>query len=82
MFVGCSAIEHSATAELIVTCVDLPAPVDSPEAESVAVIVAVAPTGAAQLATTTPAALTVATAVFEELKTSPEADGVWVEPSL
>jgi hypothetical protein len=66
----------------MVTWVDFAAPVDSPEAESVAVIVAVAPTGAPQIATTTPAALTVATAVLEELKTSREADRVWVEPSL
>jgi hypothetical protein len=82
MFVGCSAIEHSATAGLIVTSVDLAAPVDNPEAESVAVIAAVAPTGAPQTATRTPAALIVATAVLEELKTSPEAERVWVEPSV
>jgi hypothetical protein len=82
MLVGCSAIEHNVTAELTVTCVDLAAPVDSPDAESVAVIVAVAPTGAPQIATTTPAELTVATAVLEELKISPEAGRVWVEPTL
>jgi hypothetical protein len=46
------------------------------------VIVEVAPGGAPHSAVTTPEALTSATAVFEELNTSPDAASGFVEPLL
>jgi hypothetical protein len=57
------------------------ADVDSPDAVSVALMVAVAP-AAPHAAVTTPAVVTVATAEFDELNVSPEAGKDLVEPSL
>jgi hypothetical protein len=67
---------------LTVTTVEAAADVLSPLAISLAETVAVAPAAATVGTVTTPAALTVATAVFDELKLSLELGGACVEPSL
>jgi hypothetical protein len=74
-------MEHSVTVDPRVICADRAADVDNPDAVSVAVTVAAAP-AAAQAAVTKPVVLTVAIAVSEERKTSPEAGSDFVEPSL
>ncbi len=67
---------------LTVICVELAAGVLRFELRSVAEIVAVALGWALAAMLTTPAALTVATAGFEELNTSPDAASGCVEPSV
>jgi len=78
---GDSAIEVSVGA-LTVTTVELAADETTPDAVSVASIVAVAPTVAWATRVTTPAELTVATPVLDDLNVSPEAGSALVDPSL
>jgi hypothetical protein len=75
-------MEHRVSVVPKLTWVALDAAVVRPEAESVAVMVAVAPVGAPHRAATTPEALTAATAVFDERKSSPAAASDLVDPSL
>jgi hypothetical protein len=75
-------MEHKVSAVPKLTSVALVADVVKPDAESVAVMIAVDPAGAPHWAATTPPAVTVATAVFEELNTSPDGASGWVDPSL
>jgi hypothetical protein len=70
------------TGALTVTTVDLAVEVVTPDAESVALIVALAPTRAVMTRVTTPAELTVAIPVFDDMNISPDAGSVLVEPSL
>jgi hypothetical protein len=62
--------------------VELAVDVTKLDASSVAVMVAVLPATAPAATVTTPAALTVATAEFDEAKVSPEAGSAWDVPSL
>jgi hypothetical protein len=68
--------------ELTVTTVELAVEVVTPDAESVALIVALAPAPAVIARVTTPSELTVATPVFDDANVSPDAASVLVEPSL
>jgi hypothetical protein len=76
-----SAIETS-TGGFTVTTVDLGVEVATPDAASVAMIVALAPTLAVVRRVTTPSELTAATALFDDANISPDAASVLVEPSL
>jgi hypothetical protein len=67
---------------LTVTCVELADDVANPVPWSVAEIVVVEFTNADPLIVTTPPVPTVATAVFDEAKDSPDAGSAWVDPSL
>jgi len=67
---------------LTVTTVELAVDATMPDALSLAPIVAVAPAVAFVTKVTTPAALTVATAAFDDLNVSPDAGSTLVEPSL
>ncbi len=78
---GDSAIETSSGA-LTVTRVDLAVDVVTPDAVSVALIVALAPAPAVMTRVTTPAELTWAMPVLDDVNTSPDAGSVLVEPSL
>jgi hypothetical protein len=75
-------MEHKVSVVIRLTWVAAAGAVVRPEAVSEAVMVVVAPVGAPHRAVTTPEALTVATAVFDELNTSPAAASVFVEWSL
>jgi hypothetical protein len=78
---GDNAIEMS-TGALTVTTVELAVEVVTPDAESVALIVAPAPTPAFMTRATTPAELTMAIPVFDDTNVSPDAGSDLVEPSL
>jgi hypothetical protein len=67
---------------LTVTCVELAVAVINPVLWSGAAIVAIELIVAELLIITTPLVPTVATAVFEEAKDSPDAGSAWVDPSL
>jgi hypothetical protein len=78
---GDSEIEVSVGA-LTVTTAELAADETTPDAVSVASIVAVAPTVALATRVTTPAELTVATPVLDDLNVSPDAGSALVDSSL
>jgi hypothetical protein len=67
---------------LTVTTVELAVEVLTPDAASVALIVALAPTLAFMTRFTTPAELTTAIPVFDDINISPDAGSDLVEPSL
>jgi hypothetical protein len=66
----------------IVTRVELLVEVARPDALSLAVIIAVAPLIALAAAVTTPVIPTAAAMVLDDVKTSPDAESVLVDPSL
>jgi len=66
----------------MVTRVELFFEVARPDAVSLAVIIAVASLIALAAAVTTPVILTVAAVVFDDVKTSPDAGSILVDPSL
>jgi hypothetical protein len=66
----------------MVTTVELFVEVARPEAVSVAVMLDMEPLTALLAPVTNPVALTVATAVLDDSKTSAAAESVWVDPSL
>jgi len=70
------------TGALMVTTVELVVEVVTPDAESVALIVALAPTLAFVPRVTTPVEVTVAIPVFDDTNISADAGSVLVEPSL
>jgi hypothetical protein len=67
---------------VIVTMVELLVEVARPDAVSLAMMIAVTPLFALATAVTTPAVLTAATAVFDEVNVSPDAGSILVDPSL